>query len=173
MPFCAPVSRIMVRKGWSVEDDLSKALWKRILMGPRPPSVRWPLQQKFRQEVPKRSQSATSKPPAQVQRQSTLKANPAQTKIGRIEAALKVLGQDQSDARTCLEDALRKAKTESAESRGSANRPPDASVAEANAKVVRLEASLAALGPNDVKERRVLEEALSKVRVRATVAPVG
>ena len=32
--------------------------------GPRPPSARWPLQQKGRQEVPKRRQSATSKPPS-------------------------------------------------------------------------------------------------------------
>ena len=32
---------------------------------------------------------------------------------------------------------------------------------------------MAVLGTDDVEERRVLEEALSKVRVRATVAPVG
>ena len=31
----------------------------------------------------------------------------------------------------------------------------------------------ASLDPHDVEERRVLEEALSKVRVRATVAPGG
>ena len=32
---------------------------------------------------------------------------------------------------------------------------------------------LAALGPDDAEERRVLEEALSQVRARATVAPMG
>ena len=47
------------------------------------------------------------------------------------------------------------------------------SVAEANAKIVRLEGSLAALGPDDVAERTVLEDALAKIRARATVAPVG
>ena len=36
----------MVRNGWSVEDDLSKAFWKRILVGPRPPSTRWPPAQR-------------------------------------------------------------------------------------------------------------------------------
>ena len=32
---------------------------------------------------------------------------------------------------------------------------------------------LAALGPDDVAERRVLEDALAKVRARAIVAPIG
>ena len=41
LPFCALVSQIMVRKGWSVQDDWSKVLWKQILMGPRPPPTRW------------------------------------------------------------------------------------------------------------------------------------
>ena len=89
-----------------------------------------------------------------------------------FEAALKVLGQEQSEARACLEEALKKAKTESfSESRDTSSRPPEVSVAEANAKIVRLEGSLAALGPDDVAERRVLEDA--KVRARAAVAPVG
>ena len=46
LPFCAIGSWIMVCKGWSVEDDLSKALWKRILMGPRRPSTRGPPAQR-------------------------------------------------------------------------------------------------------------------------------
>ena len=66
--FFAPISRIMVRKGWSVEDDLSKALWNRILMGPRPPSARWSVQQKGGQ-VLKRSQLTVSKPSVHVQQQ--------------------------------------------------------------------------------------------------------
>ena len=53
-------------------------------------------------------------------------------KIGRIEAALKVLGQEHSDARSCLEDVLKKAKAEGV-SREVSSRPPDVSVAEANA----------------------------------------
>ena len=119
-----------------------------------------------------RGQSAISKPREKVPKQSTPKGNPVESKIGRIEAALKVLGQEHSDARSCLKDVLKKAKAEGV-SRDVSSRPPDVSVAEANAKVARLEGSLAVLGPDDVEERRVLEEALSKVRVRATVAPVG
>ena len=119
-----------------------------------------------------RSQPANSKPREKAPKQPTPKGHPVESKIGRIEAALKVLGQEHSDARSCLEDVLKKAKAEEV-SRDVSSRPPDVSVAEANAKVVRLEGSLAALGPHDVEERRVLEEALSKVRVRATVAPVG
>ena len=41
----------MPRKGWSVEEDLSRAVWKRILMGPRPPSVQWPSQAKRKQSA--------------------------------------------------------------------------------------------------------------------------
>ena len=122
-----------------------------------------------RQQVPMRGQSSISKLREKI---PTPKGNPVESKIGRIEAALKVLGQEHSDARSCLENVLKKAKAEGV-SRDVSSRPPDVSVAEANAKVARLEGSLAVLGPDDVEERRVFEEALSKVRVRATVAPVG
>ena len=40
----------------------------------------------------------------------TPKGNPVESKIGRIEAALKVLGQEHSDAHSCLEDVLKKVK---------------------------------------------------------------
>ena len=86
---------------------------------------------------------------------------------------MKALGQEHSDARSCLEELLKKAKVEEVSAPNVSSRPPDVSVAEAHAKMARLEGSLAALGPDDVEERRVLEEALSKVRARATVAPVG
>ena len=84
------------------------------------------------------------------------------------------LGQEQSEAGASLEEALKKAKTEVPESRDTTtSRPPEASLAEANAKIARLEGSLAALGRDDIAERRVLEDALAKVRARAIVAPVG
>ena len=34
-------SRAMPR-GWRQHDELSEAFWRRMLMGPRPPSVQWP-----------------------------------------------------------------------------------------------------------------------------------
>ena len=56
--------------------------------------------------------------------------------------------------------------------RDTTSRPPEVSLAEANAKMVRVE-GLAPLGPDDIAERRVLEDALAKVFARATIAPVG
>ena len=91
-----------------------------------------------------RGQSAISKPREKVPKQSTPKGNPVESKIGRIEAALKVLGQEHSDARSCFEDVL-------GVSRDVSSRPPDVSVAEANAKVARLEGSLAVLGPDHMR----------------------
>ena len=154
----------MVRRGWTQIDV--PAGWTQVIRGRRPPSVQW---LSARQEAQKRSQSAVSK---QAPRQSS-KVDPLTSKIMRIETALKALGPEQLEARTCLEEVLKKAKTEGSESRNASSRPPEASVAEANAKIVRLQSSLAALGPDDVAERRVLEDALAKVRARAIVAPIG
>ena len=50
-----------------------------------------------------RSQPAISKPQEKAPKQPTPKGHPAESKIGRIEAVLKVLGQEHSDARSCLE----------------------------------------------------------------------
>ena len=107
-----------------------------------------------RQENPKRSQSAASK-------------------IVMVPAS-KQQSQPKAKSRATLEDALKKAKTEgSGETREFSSRPSEVSLAEASAKVARLTGSLAALGPDDLEERRALEDALLKVHARATVAPVG
>ena len=112
----------MVRKGWTKMDVPDG--WVQIIRGPRPQSVRWP--RAGQQEVPKRSQSAVSKPQERVPKQSGAKGHFAESKIGRIEAALKQLGQEPSDARSCLEEALKKAKAEGvAESKGVSSRPPN------------------------------------------------
>ena len=157
----------MVRRGWTQIEV--PAGWTQIIRGRRPPSVQWP---NARQETPKRNPSATSK--VQAPRQQSTPKDPVKARISRFEAALKALGQEQSDARVFLEEALKKAKTEAPSgSRDTTSHPPEVSVAEANAKVARLECSLSALGPDDAAERRVLEEALTKVRARTAVAPVG
>ena len=59
--------------------------------------------------------SAVSQPLRGFRRPSSSlpKTDPVKSKITRFEAALKVLGQEQSEARACLEEALKKAKTES------------------------------------------------------------
>ena len=101
------------------------------------------------------------------------KDGPSEVEDLEVRGCMKELEQEQSD-RACLKEALKNAKTEGfLESRDTSSSPPEVSLAEANAKTVRVEGSLAVLGPDDVAERRVLEDALAKVRARATVAPVG
>ena len=77
------------------------------------------------------------------------------------------MGQEQSEARASLDEAFKKAKTEVPESRDTTSRQMRMR------RLLGLEGSLAALGPDDVAERRVLEDALAKVRARAIVFPVG
>ena len=60
----------------------------------------------------------------------------AQSKVGRLEAALQALGQEQSSARSALEEALKTAKAEAPK-----QVHPQQRVAEASARVERLEAA--------------------------------
>ena len=166
--FVHGVLRRMVRRGWT--PIFFPAGWTQIIRCRRPPSVQWPIVHK---EIPKRSHSPVSRIQAPKQQSLPKTTDPVKSKIMRIEAALTALGQEQSEARASLEEALKKARTQVPESRDTTSRPPEASLAEANAKIVRLEGSLAALGPDDIAERRVLEDALAKVRARAIIAPVG
>ena len=104
----------------------------------------------------------------------SFKGGPVDVEDHEARDCVEGVGAGTVEARTCLEEVLKKAKTEgSTESRDATSRPPEASLAEANAKMVLLQGSLAALGPDDVAERRVLEDALAKVRARAIVAPIG
>ena len=34
--------RVMPRREWGFDEDLSQVLWRQLLRGPRPPSVQWP-----------------------------------------------------------------------------------------------------------------------------------
>ena len=122
------------RKGWSVMEVPNG--WYEVLRGPHPPSARWLLQQKGRQEVPASSASSVA-----VHTEGQPSAD-----------------EDREDPRTCLEDALLKA-TRRFCCRSERESGPIG--------------GLSGSSPNDLEERRVFEEALSKVRVRATVAPVG
>ena len=109
-----------------------------IIRGRRPPSVQWPS---ARQEIPKRGQSVVSKIWAPG---SILQRRPCE--FGRCS-------QKNEDGGFCgVRDTI--------------SLPSEASLAEANTKIARLEGSLAVLGPDDIAERRVLEDA------RAVIAPV-
>ena len=90
-----------------------------------------------------------------------------QSKVARLEAALQVLGQEQSTAKTALEEAFKVAKED-------VPKPvrPQQRTAEASARVARLEAALQMLGEDDPDEEP-LKVALKKARVQAQVRPVG
>ena len=149
-----------------------------VIRGPRPPSVRRTsvsgLGVSCSKEKKERWRSGSSvRPQPNAGQQPSSKVDPSKLKVKKLECALNALGPEQSAARACLEEVLKKAKTEgSTESRDTTTRPPEASLAEANAKMARLQGSLAAVGSDDIAERRVLEDALAKVRARAIVAPV-
>ena len=97
LPCCALVRRIMVRKGWSVEDDLSKAFWKRILMGPRPPSTRWPPAQ--------RAPAPKGRPQQKKERPSPLVQQPKKgpTTVEKLTKALSALDGSSPEAQVLRE----------------------------------------------------------------------
>ena len=166
-PFCALVRRIMIRKEWSVEDDLPKALWKQILMSPRPPSTRWPPAQ--RGPAPKgrpqqKKETSRSSPSVQLPKKGP-------TTVEKLTRALSALDGLSPEAQV-LRESLEKAKAE-AISREPTRASPDEVRSAALAKIARLEAAITALGPDDSKEKSVLEEALQKVKKGAKMTPVG
>ena len=96
-------------------------------------------------DTSKRSQSAVLK--IQAPRQYPPKTDPLKSKITRFEAALNSFRQEQLEAMRVWRKLSKKAKTEGiSESQDTTRRPPEVSLAEANAKMVR-EGSLAATGP--------------------------
>ena len=111
----------MVRRGWTQIEV--PAGWTQIIRHRRRPSVQWPS---ARKEIPKRTQSAVSR--IQVPKQFLPKTDPVKSKI--------------MEATASLEEVLKKARTEVPDSVDTTSRLPEASLAEANAKSVRLESSL-------------------------------
>ena len=155
----------MVRKGWSVQDDLSKASWKQILMGPRPPSTRWPQAQ--RGPAPKwRPQQKKERPSPSVQQPQKVP-----TTVEKLTKALSALDGSSPEAQM-LRESLEKVKAE-AGSREQTRASPDEVRSAALAKIARLEAAITALGPDNSPEKTLLEESLQKVKKGAKMTPVG
>ena len=109
-------------QGWSVEDDLSKALWKRILVGPRRPSTRWPpaqrvpalnesLQQK-KVSVKDRANSGLSRSLRLPQQPQETRSSPAESeaeaaaKLAKLELALSALDAESK----CLKNLVDKTR---------------------------------------------------------------
>ena len=94
---------------WVLEDSIQDAVWKTILQGPRPPSVRWekernqsaaanPKKQfKSKDIVPTRPEARTpkvvpSQPPRSVRQSPPQVRAAAHSKIARLQAAISALG---------------------------------------------------------------------------------
>ena len=136
---------ILVRRGYEV------------IRGPRPPSVQWPHVSKGKGQGKGKKISPIVSTPQKSQGQS---------KVARLEAALKALGQEQSPAKTALEEALKMAKE-------NVPKPahPQQRCAEASARVERLEAALKVFGEEDPDAEPL--KALKQARIHARVRPVG
>ena len=108
--------------------------WYEVIRGPRPPSVQWPLVSKGKGKGKGKQPSPVVSAPPKSQ----------QSKVARLEAALQALGQEQSTAKTALDEALKVAKED-------VPKPvhPQQRTAEASARVARLEAALQMLGEDD------------------------
>ena len=112
-------SACMVRRGWT-QIEVPQG-WTQVIHGRQDSSQRIPS-------------AASPKGRSQPDVKST---SAPESKVGRFEAALKVMGEEQSEARTALEEALRKAKAE-----GPRRSAPQDRMAEVSARVTRLKSSV-------------------------------
>ena len=163
----------MPRRGWST--IATPGGWFEVIRGPRPPSVQWPVAAKGTgkgkgKEKPAGS-AAEKKGDGKRQSASTsqkkVPSPKGQSKVDRLQAALQALGPEESVVKTALVEAINSAKAE-------APKPvhPQQKVAEASARVGRLEAALRLLGEDD-PDAEPLKVALKQARMQARVRPVG
>ena len=127
------------RRNWE-ETDLSRA-WRTFLMGPRPPSVRWPRswEQRGRSSSAVHSDSKTRPQHSAPKHRQAARAAPTDTP-----------------------------KPSERQHRGS----PDDRVAEAQARVVRLQGAVDLLG-EDNPDAAGLKTMLAEAKAQTRVAPVG
>ena len=148
--FCCCFARQkMPRRGRHVSEDLSRAVWQEILRGPRPPAARWPTVQGSRQ----RQRSQGVRESMQVRQESILGRGFAQGRRGSTG------GRQQDGA----------ANPTRQEGRGL---PPDEVMANARARVSKLEAAIAAVGDSD-PTCATLREALARAKSQAQERPVA
>ena len=152
----------MPRRGWTAIATPSG--WYDVIRGPQPPSVQWPVSTKGKGTKGQGKGKGIPKPVAAVAAPQKVQGN---SKVARLEAALQALGQEQSSARSAVEEALKTAKEE-------VPKPmhPEQRTVEAGARVQRLEAALTALGEND-SDAEPLKAALKQARSQARVRPMG
>ena len=146
----------MPRRGWS--SIATPSGWYEVIRGLRPPSVQWPHVSKVKDQGKGKKTSPIVSAPRKSQEQS---------KVARLEAALQALGQEQSPAKTALEEALKMAKED-------VPKP-----VHPTAKVCRSISSCGALGSRSESVGRGgpdaehLKAALKQARIHARLRPVG
>ena len=146
----------MPRKGWSSVPVPGG--WLQVVRGPRPPSVRWPLAERNSSVVPQGRQLP--------------KTPTGQTKVRNLQAALDVLGTEDSKVKEELQAALQRAKEHVAKPVQSVRLSPEAAKTAARLKVDRLEKAVEALGDYDGPELAGLKQALKKARELAQELPI-
>ena len=133
-------------KKWVLEDNLSEAVWRTILRGPRPPSVQWPQSRRNMSAV---DDSRAKKGKGKGQ-------GPAPVGKGSEDAGFQ-------HRRAGHPDVVRKSPASSLK--------PDEQVAAAQLRVTKLEAAIQAVGEDDPAVMG-LKEALQKARIQAQLRPV-
>ena len=123
-----------------------------------PPSVRWPLAERNSSVVPQGRQLP--------------KTPTGQTKVRNLQAALDVLGTEDSKVKEELQAALQRAKEHVAKPVQSVRLSPEAAKTAARLKVDRLEKAVEALGDYDGPELAGLKQALKKARELAQELPI-
>ena len=145
--FASSSHRLMGRnRKWVLEDHLQDAVWKTILRGPRPPSVRW--------EKP-RNQSAAAKS----QEGSKRNQRPGTTEAKKKDSpqvAVSTKKQDSPQVAPPRRESI----------------SPDALQAAARVRVSKLEAIITTLGEDD-EAAPILQEALRKARAQAQELPLS
>ena len=133
--------------------------WTQVIGGRCPLSVKWPLADQRRQRnssaIPQESSTSTIQGGAHT----------VQSKVDRLQSALQALGPKDSSARSawCNQDC---------EGRSTKPVPPQQKVAEAAARVGRVEAALALLGEDD-PDAEPLKVTLKQAKLQARARPVG
>ena len=135
----------------------------------RPPSVQWPS---ARQEVPKRSQSAVSK--QAVPAAAFIEGGPIEVEDHEVRGCVEGVGAGTVGSPHEFGGSSQEGQDGGFNRVSRHHQSPTRGVScRSKCENISFQGSLAALGPDDIAEWRVLEDALAKVRARAIVAPVG
>ena len=161
--FCCWFARQkMPRRGWHVSEDLSRAVWQEILRGPRPPAARWPTAQGSRQ----RQRSQGVRESMQVRQESIRGRGLAQGRRGSAEGRRHSVPGRRGSTGGRQDGAANPTRREGH------GLPPDEVMANARARVSKLEAAIAAVGDSD-PTCATLREALARAKSQAQERPVA